>query len=140
MNKNSSTNIGLIEYHDALLSRLLFSLGNSCVLEFDHVNVYYKVTSDEYEIWSHRAELQLDNVTKESIVMPGGDSDYLVEGAIVDDMGNEIDSRELIGGCKKKCEVDFSFSSGAKIVIFAQGVKLLLLEKIRLIDTWKGSL
>jgi len=136
------TDVELIEFHDARLLQLAITPRDSKVLlSFEDVSVYCRAsTAETFEVWSYTANVALSLPTRLVIegALPG-------DGWIIDDklegLGAERpDWRKCLSAPVRVQSLTLAFNNGATLVCGESLLRLTLLERKRLRETWRGPL
>ncbi len=144
MNANDSSGesrskIAQIALHDAILSALTVYSGGGGVMMFDHLNVFIEKSFEQYEVWSCRADLLVQDVAQVSLDGPLPSSDYVSDGSVIDVTGREVRMETALEWAHAD-KVEVTLSSSAKLLLKVSRVKLSLVAPLKKLEDWSGPL
>jgi hypothetical protein len=135
---NTNMNIALIEAHDARVESLMLPMNGSCEVCFEHLAVYKSLGAERFKVWSYRAMLQLDGVTRILVDDSRSDRDYVSDAAVYDGE-KELPWVRLLEP-STVTTVRMTFGSGRRLEVQCGHAKLVLLEWLRELEEWHGPL
>jgi hypothetical protein len=131
-----------IDFHDAHLLRLgLTPKDGEVLLSFENVSVFFRTSlAETFDVWSYTADVALS--LPASLVLEGR---LPADGWVIDDrlegLGTDPpDWREYLSEPVKVLSLAFTFNNGATLVCSELLLRLTLLEKRQLRETWRGPL
>lgn len=127
-----------IETHDARISQIALVPGGKGVIDFSHIAVYKEVASGRYDVWSYKAELRLEEITRVEMVGSLAEEDYVSIAKFIDAEGEEIEDLSL---CSKSDvnTIQIWMGTGASIHINLRTALLILTTPVEKIDEFIES-
>jgi hypothetical protein len=131
--------MAFVEMHDARVNSVTVASLGIARLELAHVAVYHEVSKELYDIWSYRAIIQCQGISKLELTGPLNKDDRVSEGVISDEHHSPIELAELVDGIPART-LELVFGSGTRMVVHASSMRLELLEPLRRMEQWRGPL
>lgn len=131
-----------IDFHDARLLYLgIHPADGEVRLSFEEVSVFFRTpVAETFETWAFTANVAV--IHQATLLLEGRPP---ADGWVIDDRlegitADRSDWRDCLATPVKAVLLSFTFNNGAKVTFKDSLVRLTLLEKKRLLETWTGPL
>ena len=132
--------IAFVEAHDSRLEAMTIRPGGSVILLLARLGVYASSGADRYDIWSHRAELQLEGVTQLHVTGAVPDDGWIVDHAVIGTAERQPQLLDCLEQPVPIREFALTFRDGTRLTLSAQTMAIRLKDDGAVVDSWEGPL
>lgn len=131
-----------IDFHDARLLHLGIQPADGEVrLSFEEVSVFFRTpVADRFEVWAFTANVAV--IHPATLLFEGQPpkDGWVIDDGLEVNAADRADWRDCLATPVKAVSLSFTFDNGAQVTFKDSLVRLTLLEKKRLLETWTGPL
>jgi hypothetical protein len=130
-----SAPIAVIEFHDAKLAAIHLHDDARAVIEFSHLAGYYPANGTTFDVYSHRARLEIESVDRLAIdgtLRP----EFILDAAFTDSSGSIIDP-VVMTSRTPVAAIRMTLGTGTAIDIRCSAARIVL-ELGEKFETWAG--